>query len=70
MVPVRDPGGGKNDGEYYINVREPASLKTPTQANYFVASYIPIPQTELQNSDFSHFDYKLTVPKEAMTFHA
>lgn len=27
MVPVRDPGGGKNDGEYYINVREPASLK-------------------------------------------
>lgn len=27
MVPVRDPGGGKNEGEYYINVREPASLK-------------------------------------------
>lgn len=27
MVPVRDPGGGKNDGEYYINVSEPASLK-------------------------------------------
>lgn len=26
MVPVRDPGGGKNDGEYYINVREPASI--------------------------------------------
>lgn len=31
MVPVRDPGGGKNDGEYYINVREPASLKNSYQ---------------------------------------
>lgn len=27
MVLVRDLGGGKNDGEYYINVREFVFLK-------------------------------------------